>query len=324
MEKLPRRTFLSMCLGVICSSNVAMAEQVYPSRPVRVVVGFPAGGGQDIVARITAQWLSDHSGQPFIVDNRSGGGGNVGAEFVVRAPADGYTLLLVGPPNAINATLYDRLNFDFIQDVAAVAGIYTVPLVLVVNPSVPIKSVAELIAYAKANPGKLNMASAGIGSPQHAGGELFKMMTGIDMVHVPYRGTGPALTDMLAGQVQVWFADMASSLQYIKTNQLRALAITSSKPSPALPNLPTVSDTVPGYEASSWFGLGAPKLTPPEVIEPLNTWVNAALVDPEMTARIADFGGTPLVGSPADFGNFMQRETEKWGNVVKFAKMKPE
>ena len=324
MRRLDRRRFLYLCSAVASCPEVARAQQPYPFRPVRIVVGFPPGGGQDIVARMMAQWLSDHLGQQFVVENRSGGGGNIGAETVVRAPADGYTLLLAGPPNAINATLYADLSFDFVRDVAPVAGIYRVPLVLVVSPSVPVTTVPELIAYAKANPGKLNMASAGIGSPQHAGGELFKMLTGTDMVHVPYRGTGPALTDMLAGQVQVWFADMASSLQYIRLGKLRALAVTSSSRSPALPDLPTVGDFVPGYEATSWFGIGAPQHTPVEIVDKLNKGIDAALIDPGMAARISDLGGTVLGGSPADFGRLMSEETAKWGKVVKFAGMKPE
>jgi tripartite-type tricarboxylate transporter receptor subunit TctC len=324
MPELCRRHFLYACSAIAMFPGPTRAQEPYPARPVHIVVGFPPGGGQDIVARMMAQWLSDHLGQQVIVENRAGGGGNVGAELVARASGDGYTLLLVGPPNAINATLYDNLNFDFIRDIAPVAGIYRVPLVLVVNPSTPIGTVAELIAYAKANPGKLNMASAGIGSPQHAGGELFKMMTGVDMIHVPYRGTGPALTDMLAGQVQVWFADMASSLQYIKLGKLRALAVTSSTRSPALPDLPCVGDTVPGYEATSWFGIGAPRNTSREIVEKLNKQVDAGLNDPGTVARISDLGGTVLRGSPEDFGTFMSQETEKWGKVVKFAAMKPE
>jgi tripartite-type tricarboxylate transporter receptor subunit TctC len=324
MPELCRRRFLYACSAIAMFPEAARAQVPYPVRPVHIIVGFPPGGGQDIVARMMAQWLSDHLGQQVVVENRAGGGGNIGAELVARASGDGYTLLLVGPPNAINATLYDNLNFDLIHDIAPVAGIYRVPLVLVVNPSTPIGTVAELIAYAKANPGKLNMASAGVGSPQHAGGELFKMMTGVDMIHVPYRGTGPALTDMLAGQVQVWFADMASSLQYIKLGKLRALAVTSSTRSPALPDLPCVTDFVPGYEATSWFGIGAPRNTSREVIEKLNRETDAALIDPNTVARISDLGGTVLGGSPEDFGKFVSQETEKWSRVVKFAGMKPE
>ena len=277
----------------------------------------------DIVARLIGQWLSERLGQPFIIENRPGAGSNIATEAVVRAPPDGYTLLLVGPPNAINATLYDKLNFNFIRDIAPVASIVRVPNVMVVNPSVPAKTVPEFIAYAKANPGKINMASAGIGSSAHVAGELFKMMTGVDMVHVPYRGAAPALTDLLGGQVQVCSPRMPASIEYIKAGKLRALAVTTATRSEALPDVPTVGEFVPGYEASSWYGVGAPKNTPAEIVDKLNKEINAALADPKIKARLADLGGTALAGSPADFGKLIADETEKWGKVIRAANIKP-
>ena len=280
---------------------------------------FAPGGGADIIARLIGQWLSERLGQPFIIENRPGAGSNIATEAVVHAPADGYTLLLVSPANAINATLYDKLNFNFIRDIAPVAGIIRVPNVMVVNPSVPAKTVPEFIAYAKANPGKLNMASAGIGTAPHVAGELFKMMAGVDMVHVPYRGDGPALTDLIGGQVQVMFAAMPSSIEYIRAGKLRALAVTTATRSEALPDIPTVGDFVPGYEASGWYGIGAPKNTPAEIIDKLNKEINAGLADPKIKARLADLGGTVLPGSPADFGKLIADETEKWAKVIKFA-----
>ena len=269
------------------------------------------------------QWLSERLGQPFIIENRPGGGGNIGTEAVVRAPADGYTLLLVGTFNAINATLYDKLNFNFIRDIAPVAGIIRGAYVLVVNPSVPAKSVPEFIAYAKANPRKLNMASAGTGTGPHIAGELFKMMAGVDMVHVPYRGGGPALTDLLGGQVQVYFPTTVASIGYIRAGRLRALAVTTATRSDALPDIPTVGEFVPGYEASTWYGVGAPKATPAEIVEKLNKEINAGLADPKIKARLADLGGDVLAVSPADFGKFIADETEKWAKVIKFAGIKP-
>jgi tripartite-type tricarboxylate transporter receptor subunit TctC len=296
--------------------------QAYPTRPVRIVVGFAAGGPADIVARLMGQWLSERLGQQFIVENRPGAGGNIGTEAVVHAPSDGYTLLFVGTANAINASLYEKLNFNFIRDIAPVAGLVRMPNVVEVNPSVPVKTVAELITYAKANPGKINMATAGIGVSGHMAGELFKAMTGINMVHVPYRGSTQALTDLLAGQVQIMFEPPAASIEYIKAGKLRALAVTTAARSEALPELPTVAEFVPGYEASTWYGVGVPKNTPVEIIDKLNREINAALSEPRLKVRIADLGGTPLTGSPADFGRHIAAETEKWGKVIKFAGIK--
>jgi tripartite-type tricarboxylate transporter receptor subunit TctC len=289
---------------------------------VHVIVATAAGGGNDIAARLIGQWLSEHFGQPFIIENRPGAGSNIGTEAVVRATADGYTLLLVSASNAINATLYEKLTFNFMQDIVPVAGIMRTPNVMLVNPSIPANTALEFIAYAKANPGKINMASPGIGSAPHLAGELFKMRAGVDMVHVPYRGGGPALTDLLGGQVQVYFPGTVSSIEYIKTGRLRALAVTAATRSEALPDLPTVGEFVPGYEASSWFGVGAPKATPAEIVDKLNKEINAGLADPKIKARFADLGGTPLVGSPADFGKLIAEETEKWGKVVKFTGIK--
>jgi tripartite-type tricarboxylate transporter receptor subunit TctC len=289
---------------------------------VRIIVPFAPAGATDITARLIGQWLSERLGQQFVIDNRPGGGSNIGTEAAVRAPVDGYTLLMVGAFNAINATLYDKLNFNFIRDIAPVAGIIVVPNVMVVNPSVPAKTVPELIAYAKANPGKLTMASAGIGAPSHVSGELFKMMTGVDMVHVPYRSGGPALTDLLGGQVQVQFPTTVSSIEYIRAGRLRALAVTTATRSEVLRDVPTVGEFVPGYEATGWYGIGAPKNTPNAIINKLNKEINAALADPKFKVRLADLGGTPLVGSPADFGKLIVEETEKWAKVIKFAGIK--
>jgi tripartite-type tricarboxylate transporter receptor subunit TctC len=302
-------------------SRIARA-QAYPTRPVRIIVGFAPGGTADIIARLMGQWLSDRLGRPFVIENRSGGATNIATETVVRAPADGYTLLMVGSTNAVNATLYDRLNFDFIRDIAPVAGIMRVPSVMVVNPSVPAKTIPELIAYAKANPGKINMASGGIGSLGHVSGELFKMMAGINIGHVPYRGGGPALTDLLAGQVQVYFSPLPAAIEHIRAGKLRALAVTTATRSEALPDIPTVAEFVPDYEASVRIGVGAPKATPAEIVEKINREINAGLADPRMKARLADLGGTVLPGSPSDFGKFLADETEKWGRVVKFAGIK--
>jgi tripartite-type tricarboxylate transporter receptor subunit TctC len=324
--KLPRRQFLHLAAGAAAlpmASRIARA-QAYPSRPVRIVVGFPPGGGADITARLIGQWLSERLGQPFIIDNRPGAGSNIATEAVVRAPADGYTLLLVGGWNAINATLYDKLSFNFIHGIAPVAGIMRVPSVMVVNPSVPAKTIPEFIAYAKANPGKINMASPGTGTGPHIAGELFKMMAGVDMVHMPYRGAGPALTDLLGGQVQVTFASMPSSVGYVRTGKLRALASTAATRSEALPDVPTVSEFVPGYKASGWFGIGSPKNTPTEIVDKLNNEINAALADPNMKARLAGLGGTALALSPADFGKLITDDTEKWGKVIRAANIKPQ
>jgi len=296
----------------------------YPTRPVHWIVGYPAGGSTDIVARLMGQYLSEKLGQQFIIENRPGAGNNIGTEAVVRAPADGYTLLLINPANAINTTLYANLNFDFIRDIAPVAGFIRVPNVMEVNPSVPAKTVAEFIAYAKANPGKINMASSGSGTSIHMSGELFKMMTGVNMVHVPYRGSAPMLTDLLGGQVQVTFDNMPSSIEHIRAGKLRPLAVTTTARSEALPDTPVLADTVPCYEASAWFGAGAPKGTPSEIIEKLNKEINAALSDPKMQARLADLGGMLMVGSPADFGKIIAEETEKWAKVVKFSGAKAE
>jgi tripartite-type tricarboxylate transporter receptor subunit TctC len=324
--KLRRRQFLHLTAGAAALPVITRLAwaQTYPVRPVHLIVGFPAGGPQDIVMRLIGQWLSERLGQSFIIENRPGASGNVGAETVVRAAPDGYTLLSVSSPNAINATLYKNLNFNFIRDIAPVASIMRVPLVMEVNPSVPIKTVPEFIAYAKANPGKVNYASAGIGTPQHVSAEMFKMMTGVEMVHVPYRGAAPALTDLLGGQVQVMIDTTPASMQHIRSGRLRPLAVTTATRADALPDLPTVGDFVPGYEATSWFGIGAPKDTPPEIIATLNKEINAAIADPKIKARLIDLGGTVLPGSPADFGKLIAAETEKWAKVVKFSGAKPD
>jgi tripartite-type tricarboxylate transporter receptor subunit TctC len=324
--KLPRRRFLHLAAGAAAlpaASRFAWA-QAYPTRPVRIIVGQAAGSGSDTAARLIGQWLSERLGQQFIIDNRPGAAGNIATEAVVRALPDGHTLLLVNAGNAINATLYDKLNFNFIRDIAPVAGIFRVPQVMEVNPSVPVKTVSEFIAYAKANPGKVNMASAGIGSVHHVAGELFKFMTGVDMVHVPYRGTTPALTDLLAGQAQVMFDVTPSSTPHIRAGKLRALAVTTATRADVLPEIPIMGDFVPGYEASAWLGFGAPKDTPGAIIGMLNREVNAGLADPAIKTRIADLGGTVLAISPAEFGKLITDETEKWAKVVKFANIKAE
>jgi tripartite-type tricarboxylate transporter receptor subunit TctC len=325
--KLPhRRQFLHLVAGATvlpAVSRIARA-QAYPSRPVRIVVGFPPAGFADILARLIGQWLSERLGQPLVTENRPGAGGNIGTEAVVRAPPDGYTLLLVGTWNAINATLYDNLNFNFIRDIAPVAGIVRVPNVLVVHPSFPAKTVPEFLAYAKAHPGKVNMASGGNGTPSHVSGELFKMMTGVNMQHVPYRGGAPALTDLLGGQVQVMFDNMTNSIEHIRAGRLRALAVTTATRAEVLPDVPTVSDFVRGYEASTIGGVGAPKNTSPEIIDKLNQEINTAHADPKMKARLAELGGTALAGSPADLAKLIAEETEKWAKVVKFAGAKPD
>jgi tripartite-type tricarboxylate transporter receptor subunit TctC len=299
--------------------------QAYPTRPVRIIVSFPPGGPSDIMARLMGQYLSERLGQPFVIENRPGAGGNIGTEAVVRAPADGYTLLLAMVPNAINASMYERLNFNFIRDIAPVAGIVRTPNVMEVNPSLPVRTVPEFIAYAKANPGKINMASGGNGTSQHVAGELFKMMTGIDMLlHVPYRDAPLALTDLIGGQVQVMFDPMPSSIEHIRTGKLRALAVTTAARSDALPEVPTVGDFVPGFEASFWAGVGAPRNTPAEIIDKLNKEINAGLLDAKITARLRDLSGTVLAGSPADFGKLINDETEKWAKVIRAANIKPE
>jgi tripartite-type tricarboxylate transporter receptor subunit TctC len=324
--KLARRQFLDLAAGaaaLFALPHIARA-QVYPSRPVRLIVPFAPGGATDIVARLIGQWMSEHLGQPFVIDNRPGAGGNLGAEAVVKAQPDGYTILMASTTNAINATLYDNLNFNFIRDIAPVAGIMRYPYVMVVTPSLPAKTVPEFIAYAKANPHKLNMASPGNGSPNHVSGELFKMMTGVDMVHVPYRSGGPALTDLLGGQVQVMFPATVSSIEYIRGGRLRALAVTTATRWDALPEISTVSEFVPGYEASNWFGICAPNATPVAIVDKLNNEVNAALADHKIKARLADLGSVPLSLSPADFGKLIAEETEKWAKVIRAANIKPD
>jgi tripartite-type tricarboxylate transporter receptor subunit TctC len=324
--KLPRRNFLRLAAtaaALPAVSRIAWA-QTYPSRPVRIVAATAPGGVPDILARLIGPWLSGRLGQQFVIDNRPGGGGNIGTEAVVRAPADGYTLLLVSTTNTINATLYDRLNFEFLRDIAPVAGIMVVPTVMVVNPSVPAKTIPEFIAYAKANPGKINLGSPGIGTPGHVTGELFKMMAGVDLVHVPYRGGGPVMTDLLGRQVQVLFGSTSLTIEQIRADKLRPLAVTTATRWEGLPDLPTVGEFLPGFEASAWGGLGAPRNTPAKIIDTLNEQINAALNDPKMKARLADLGGVALPGSPAEFGKLIAEETEKWGKVIKFAGIKPQ
>jgi tripartite-type tricarboxylate transporter receptor subunit TctC len=324
--KLPRRKFLHLAVGVSAlpfAPHVARA-QAYPTRPVRIIVGVPPGGGIDIVARLIGQWLSERLRQPFLIENRPGAGTNIATEAVVRAPADGYTLLLVTAANAINATLYEKLNFSFIRDIAPVASIIVVPNVMLVNPSVPAKTIPEFIAFAKANPRKINIASGPIGGPSHVMAELFKMKTGTDMLLVPYRGVAPAATDLLGSQVQVMFNSLPASIEYIKAGTLRALAVTTATRSETLPGIPTMGEFVPGYEASQWYGVGAPKNTPPQIIDKLNKEINADLANPKLKAQLASLGGTALPGLPADFGKLIADETEKWGKVVKFAGIKPE
>jgi len=322
----PRRRFLHLAAGAAAlpaSSRITQA-QAYPSRLVRLIVGLAAGGGQDIVARLIGQWLSERLGRQFIIENRPGASGNLALEAVAGAPPDGYTLALLGVNNAINANLYNKPGFEFLRDIAPVAGIMRVPLVMVVNPSFPATTVPQFIAYAKANPGKINMGSGGVGTSIHVSGELFKMMTQVDMLHVPYRGSAPALTDLMGGQVQVLFDNMPSSLEYIKAGKLRPLAVTTATRSDALPGIPTVAETVPGYEASAWFGLGAPKGTSTEIVDKLNAAVNAGLADPKLKARLVDLGGSMLAGTPADFGKVIAEETEKWAKVVKFSGARPD
>src|SRR5215813_4656354 len=326
MMKLPRRTFLHLAAGAAALpavSRIAFA-QAYPSRPVRIIVGFAAGGPADTVARLIGQWLSERLGQPIVVDNRSGANGNIGTEAVVRAPADGYTLLMALAVNAINAAVYDNLSFNFIRDTAPVASIASIPLVMEVNPSVPAKTVPEFIAYAKANPGKINMASGGNASPTRVAGELFKMMAGVDMAHVPYRGEGLALPDLISGQVQLLFGVMPESLGYIRAGKLRALAVTTAKRQEPLPDVPTMGEFLPGFEARGWYGIVAPKATPAEIVEKLNKEINAALVDSNMKKRLTDLGAALFAGSPADFGKFIADETDKWRKVVTFAGIKAE
>ena len=324
--KLRRRQFLHLAAGVAALPAVSRfaCAQAYPSRSVHLIVPFGSAGATDITARLIGQWLSERLGQQFVIENRPGAGGNIATEAVVRAAPDGYTLLYITTANASNATLYDKLNFNFVRDIAPIAPIVSFPYIMVVNPSVPAKTLPEFIAYAKANPGKINMASPGIGSTPHVNGELFKVMTGTNMVHVPYRSAAAVMTDLLSGQVQLYFGTTASSLEYVRTGKLRALAVTIERRLDALPDIPTVGDFVPGYEASNWYGIGAPRNTPVEVIEKLNKETNAGLADPKLKARLDDLGGIALTGSPADFGKLIADETEKWGKVVKFTGIKPE
>jgi tripartite-type tricarboxylate transporter receptor subunit TctC len=324
--KISRRRFLDLAAGAItlpATSRFAWA-QAYPTRSVRILVASPPGGTADFLARLMGQWLSERLGKPFIVENRQGAGTNIAAEAVANANPDGHTLLLVNPAHALNATLYDKLNFNFIRDIAPVAGLLRAPNVMEVHPSVPAKTVPEFIAYAKANPGKVNYASAGTGTLLHVAGELFKMMAGIDMVHVPYRGTAPALTDLLGGQVQMMCDNISTSIEHIRAGKLRALAVTTATRSEMLPEFPTVGDFLPGFEQSAFFGVGAPKRTPAEVVDKLNTEINAGLADPKIKARLAEVAGPVLPGSPADFGKLVAQETEKWGKVIKFVGIKPE
>jgi tripartite-type tricarboxylate transporter receptor subunit TctC len=322
---LARRQFLRLAAGAAALPAVPSIAraQVYPSRPVRIVVGAPAGGGIDITARLVGQWLSDRLGQQFVVENRPGANSNIAAEAVVRAPADGYTLFLATPANAINATLYEKLNFNFIRDTAPIGALMRVPLVVLVNPSLAIKTVPELIAYAKANPGKLNMGLGGAAGVDHMAGALFKIVTGADMAFVPYRGLAPALTDLLSGQVQVLFSSIAAAIEYVRAGKLRALAVTSAARAEALPNVPTLSEFAPGVEASQWYGIVAPRGTPAEIVDRLNKEINAGLADSQLKARFTKLGGRVLAGSPADFAKLLADETEKWGRVIRAAKIKP-
>jgi tripartite-type tricarboxylate transporter receptor subunit TctC len=326
MKPPHRRQFLHLAAGAAVLPAVSRFAwaQAYPSRAVRIIVGFAAGGAYDIVARLMGQWLSERLGQAFVIENRPGAGSNIATEAVVNASADGHTLLMVSPANAVNATLYEKLNYNFIRDIAPVAGVTRVANVMVVNPSLPTKTIPEFIAYAKSNPGRLNMASGGVGSSNQISGELFKMLAGVNMVHVPYRGGSPALADLIGGEVQVMFVAVTSSIEYIKAGRLRALAVTTATRSEALPDLPTLADFVSGYEDSNWVGLGAPKNASAAIVDTLNREINAALSDPKIKARLANLGGTVMVGSPADFGKFIAGETDKLGKVVKFAGIKPE
>ena len=325
--KRPRRNFLHLAAGVAALPAVLQIAkaQSYPSRPVHLISGFPAGGPSDLIARLIGQWLSERLGQPFIIENRPGAGGNIATEVVVQSPPDGYTLLMVATPNAINATLYERLKFNFIRDIAPVVAIAQVPNVMLVNPSVPAKTVPEFIAYAKANPGKLTMASPGIGTPGHICGELFKLIAGLNMLHVPYRGAAPAVIDLIAGQVQVFFPNLPTMTQYIRTGTLRALAVTSATRAEVLPDVPTMGEFLAGYEASAWYGIGTPKNTPAEIVNKLNVEINTGLADAKLRARLSEVGGgTILAGSPADFGKLIADETEKWGKVIRAANIKVE
>ena len=324
--KLPRRRFLQLAAGAVALSFATLVASAldYPTRPVHIIVGYAPGGTNDISARLMGQWLSERLGRQFVIENRPGAASNLATETVVQAPPDGYTLLLVNTSNAINPTLYDKLNFNFIRDVAPVAGIMRSPNVMAVNPSLPARTVPEFIAYANANPGKVNMGSAGIGSVTQICGELFKMLSGVNLVHVPYRGAGPALVDLLGGQVQVMFVGITESIEHIKAGRLRALAVTTATRSPALPNIPTVGEFVAGYEAITFYGIGAPKGTPADIVDRLNKEINAGLANSKLKARLADLGGTPLAGPPGDFGKLIADETEKWAKVIRTANIKAE
>jgi tripartite-type tricarboxylate transporter receptor subunit TctC len=324
--KLPRRQFLHLVAGGAALPVVSRfaSAQTYPTRPVRIIVGFAAGGAPDILGRLLGQWLSERLGQPFVVENRTGAGGNIATEAVVQAPADGHTLLLTSMGNAVNAALYDKLNYNFLRDILPVAGISREPLAMEVHPSFPAKTVSELIAYAKANPGKINYASAGTGSSLHMAGELFKLMAGVELVHVPYRGSPPALTDLLGGQVQLMFCPLPPSVEYVRSGRLRALAVTTAVRSQVLPDIPVVADFVPGYEASAWYGIGAPKSTPAEIVNKLNSEINAGLADPKLKARLMELGSVVFAGSPSDFEKHLTEETEKWGKVIRAANIKAE
>jgi tripartite-type tricarboxylate transporter receptor subunit TctC len=319
--KLPRRKFLRLAAGaaVLPAATRISVAQTFPVKPTRFIIGYTPGGSADITARLIGQWLGDRLGQPFIIESRPGGGTNIATEAVVRAAPDGYTVLLVAPANAINATLYGRLNFNFLRDIEPVAGIIRFGNVMEVNPSVPVNTVPEFIAYAKAHPGKINFASSGSGSTIHMSGELFKMMAGVDLVHVPYRGSAGALTDMLGGQVQVMFDNIPTSLEHIRAGRLRPLAVTTSARIEGLPDVPTVAEFVPGYESSAWYGIGVPRGTPAEIVGILNREINAGLADANLKARFADLNATTIPGSPADFGKLLAEETEKWAKVVKFS-----
>jgi tripartite-type tricarboxylate transporter receptor subunit TctC len=321
---LPRRQFLHLAAGAFAAPAIARraVADAYPSRPVRLLVGFTPAGGNDIIARLMGQWLRERLGQTFVIENRPGAGTNIAAEAVINSPPDGYTLFVSNLSNAINATLYEKLNFNFMRDMLPVAGIAQAPAVFAINCSVPAKTVTEFIAHAKANPGRINMGSAGIGSTGHLAGELFKMMAGVNLIHVPYRGNAPALTDLIAGQIEVLFPSLGSSIEYVKTGKLRALAVTGTTRSDVVPDLPTVAETLPGYQAASFYGIGAPRNTPAEVVEVLNKAVNAGLADPKLKARLAGLGSVPLPGPPATFGKLIADETEKWGKVIRFAGIK--
>jgi tripartite-type tricarboxylate transporter receptor subunit TctC len=326
MSKLARRRILRLAMGAIAAPALVRAAgaKSFPDRPVRIMVGFAPGGPHDVIARLIAPWLSERLGRPFIVENRAGAAGNVAAEAVVRAPPDGHVLLMMGVSSAINASLYDSLPFDLLRDIAPVASLIATANVLVVNPSVPARTVAELVSHARSHPGELNMASPGVGTGPHVAGELFKMMAGIDLVHVPYRGNGPAFTDLLSGQVDLMFPASVGLTQYVQAGTLRALAVTTRTRSEALPDIATIGEFVPGYEASTWFGMGAPNGTPADVVAVLNGEINAGLADPRIRARLAAFGGVALAGAPADFGELIAAEVDKWAKVVRFASIKPE